>query len=244
MCKVVIVTGGSGLIGRAIVDSLLLENYVVCNLDLFDFKCTHDNYFYYALDLTKKDDVERVVDSIVTEKGGIFGLINNAYPRTRDWGLSFEDIPLESWRLNVDMQLNGLFYITQKTLSYMSRQRTGSIVNMSSIYGVVGNDMSLYEGTTVTPPAAYSAIKGGTINFTRYLASKYGPLSIRVNCVSPGGIFDNQHAEFVNRYESRVPMKRMGKPSDIAPVVTFLLSSGSGYITGQNIIVDGGWTAI
>jgi NAD(P)-dependent dehydrogenase (short-subunit alcohol dehydrogenase family) len=115
---------------------------------------------------------------------------------------------------------------------------------MTSIYGVVGNDFSLYEGTSMEPPFAYSAIKAGIINASRYLASKYGKEGIRFNCVSPGGIFDDQPRKFVDAYKSKVPMGRMGMPDDIAPAVTFLLSNESKYITGHNLIVDGGWTAI
>jgi NAD(P)-dependent dehydrogenase (short-subunit alcohol dehydrogenase family) len=115
---------------------------------------------------------------------------------------------------------------------------------MTSIYGVVGNDFSIYEGTKIKTAPAYSAIKGGLINLTRYLASAYGRQNIRFNCVSPGGIFDHQDEKFVRAYESKVPLKRMGNPDDIAPVVSFLLSDDSKYITGQNIIVDGGWTSI
>ena len=117
-------------------------------------------------------------------------------------------------------------------------------VNIASIYGVVGNDPNLYEGTLITPPAAYSAIKGGIVNLTRYLAAFYGPHGIRVNSLSPGGIYNDQEKTFVEAYKSRVPLKRMGSPLDISPVVEFLLSDKSGYITGQNVIVDGGWTCI
>ena len=126
----------------------------------------------------------------------------------------------------------------------MKGQKYGSIVNIASIYGLVGPDFSIYEGTSMTMPAAYSAIKGGVINFTRYLASYYGSFDIRVNCVSPGGIFDKQSSSFVNNYESKVPLRRMGLPEDISPTVTFLLGQEASYITGQNIIIDGGWTAI
>src|SRR5690606_18470471 len=102
----------------------------------------------------------------------------------------------------------------------------------------------IYEGTDLNPPAAYSAIKGGITNFTRFLASKYGKNGIRVNTVSPGGIFDNQPIKFVKAYEKKVPLKRMGNPDDIAPSVSFLLSNQSNYITGHNLIIDGGWTSI
>jgi NAD(P)-dependent dehydrogenase (short-subunit alcohol dehydrogenase family) len=96
----------------------------------------------------------------------------------------------------------------------------------------------------MTMPAAYSAIKGGVVNFSRYLASYYGPHGIRINCVSPGGIFDNQNEVFVSQYEKKVPLRRMGLPDDISPAISFLLSDESKYITGQNLIIDGGWTAI
>lgn len=126
----------------------------------------------------------------------------------------------------------------------MAKQQNGAIVNIASIYGVVGNDFTVYEATNLTSAAAYSAIKGGIINFTRYLASYFGRDQIRINCVSPGGIFDNQNPVFVKNYENKVPLKRMGTADDIAPAVSFLLSDEAKYITGQNLIVDGGWTAI
>ena len=241
---IVIVTGGSGLLGRDIVNYLLSKAYIVCNFDIVNFECHQEDYHYYQVELTQEESVTSAVQDVIKERGDLHGLVNNAYPRTKDWGLPFEKIPLSSWRQNVDMQLNSVFVITQQVINHLQMKSFGSIVNIASIYGVVGNDLSLYEKTNVSPPAAYSAIKGGLINFTRYLASKFGKYQIRINCVSPGGIFDHQDRQFVRKYESRVPMKRMGQPDDIAPVVEFLLSQSSKYITGQNIIVDGGWTII
>ena len=196
------------------------------------------------MDITDDQSIQTGIDQIVAEFGRIDGLVNNAYPRTKDWGTKFEDIDPESWRTNVDMQLNSYFVCSQKVLKIMATQNSGSIVNIASIYGVVGNDFTLYEEYGGTSPAAYSAIKGGLINFTRYLASYYGRKGIRVNCVSPGGIFDHQHPSFVKRYEDKVPMGRLGQPEDIAPAVSFLLSDEAKYITGQNLIIDGGWTCI
>jgi NAD(P)-dependent dehydrogenase (short-subunit alcohol dehydrogenase family) len=158
--------------------------------------------------------------------------------------VNFEDIKLNSWNSNIEMQLNSVFMCCQELLKIMKSQQFGSIVNIASIYGIVGPDFSIYEGTSMTMPAAYSAIKGGVINFSRYLASYYGPHNIRINCVSPGGIFDNQASNFVSQYENKVPLRRMGVPEDISPTVVFLLGKDSAYITGQNIIIDGGWTAI
>lgn len=241
---IVIVTGGSGLLGREMVNHLLSKEYIVCNFDMVNLEGDHKDYHYYQVDLTQEEAITSAVQKVIEEHGDLHGLVNNAYPRTKDWGLPFEEIPLSSWRTNMDMQLNSVFFISQQVLKHFQQKSFGSVVNIASIYGVVGNDMSLYEDTRVSPPAAYSAIKGGVINLTRYLASKFGKYNVRINCVSPGGIFDHQDTQFVSRYEARVPMKRMGRPDDIAPVVEFLLSQNSKYITGQNLIVDGGWTAI
>ena len=170
--------------------------------------------------------------------------MNNAYPRTNDWGNKFEDIEFISWQKNIDWQLNSHFYFMQKVSKHMIDKKYGSIVNIASIYGIVGPDFTVYEGTDMTMPAAYSVIKGGLINFTRYLASYLGSKKVRVNCVSPGGIFDNQNPIFIDNYIKKVPMKRMGLPKDISPTVAFLLSDESSYITGQNIAIDGGLTSI
>ena len=126
----------------------------------------------------------------------------------------------------------------------MVKQKTGSVVNIASTYGIVAPDFTIYDGTEMTSPAAYAAIKGGIINMTKYFASYLGKHNVRFNCVSPGGIFDNQNPIFVANYEKKVPLKRMGKPVDIAPSISFLLSDDAGYITGHNLVVDGGWTII
>ena len=112
------------------------------------------------------------------------------------------------------------------------------------MYGVVAPDFTVYDGTGLTSPVAYSAIKGGLIHFTKYLASYFGPHGIRVNAVSPGGVFDSQHSIFVSNYERKVPLRRMAVPADMAGPVAFLLSDEASYITGQNLIVDGGWTIV
>jgi NAD(P)-dependent dehydrogenase (short-subunit alcohol dehydrogenase family) len=126
----------------------------------------------------------------------------------------------------------------------MKRQGFGSLINMSSIYGLTGPDFTIYEGTQMTTPVAYSAIKGGINNMSRYLASYYGPYQVRVNTVSPGGIFDNQPQQFVENYNKKVPMRRMGSPKDIVAAVHYLLTDEASYVTGHNLVVDGGWTAI
>ncbi len=162
----------------------------------------------------------------------------------------FEDIPYESWAKNVEMQLNAVFYICQKTIEIMKKQNSGSVVNVASIYGVVGNDFTLYEEYGGTSPAAYSAIKGGVINFSRYLASYNGKYNIRVNCVSPGVVVTamsnnavyTQDEESLEKIKSYHPLG-LGKPEDVANSCMFLLSDASRWITGTNLIVDGGYTA-
>jgi len=240
--KIIIVTGGSGLIGKEIVADINRKGGKAINADIGVE--TNLQTGTIQMDITDEQSVQNCINQIVTKFRNIDGLVNSAYPRTKDWGAKFEDIDPESWRTNVDLQLNSCFVCTQKVLKIMAAQNNGAIVNIASIYGIVGNDFTLYEEYGGTSPAAYSAIKGGIINFTRYLASYYGRKGIRVNCVSPGGIFDHQHTSFVSRYEAKVPMGRLGNPDDIAPAVSFLLSDESKYITGQNLIVDGGWTCI
>lgn len=239
--KVIIVTGGSGLIGREIVRDLEAKNAVAINADLnvrTNLECRT-----ICADVTSQDSIENTIRLVSKFYGRIDGLVNNAYPRTKDWATQFEDINYNSWKRNVDFQMNSTFLFSQKVLPELLKTR-GSIVNIASIYGVVGNDLTIYENTSVISSAPYAAIKGGIINFTRYLASYYGRSGVRINCVSPGGIFNNQDQKFVSNYEKKVPLGRMGNPDDIAPVVSFLISDDAKYITGQNLIVDGGWTAV
>lgn len=239
--KIIIVTGGSGLLGREIVKNLESKGAVAINADInvvTDLKNNNLN-----VDITSENSISNAIKLVIKFYGKIDGLVNNAYPRTKDWGTKFEEISYESWQKNVDMQMNTTFLFIQKVMPELLKNK-GSVVNITSIYGVVGNDLTIYENTSITTAAPYSAIKGGIINFTRYLASYYGRQGVRVNCVSPGGILDKQHNIFIENYERKVPMGRMGNPDDIAPAVSFLLSDDAKYITGQNIIIDGGWTAI
>ena len=233
--KVILVTGGSGLIGREIMKHLKKEGAISINAEITvetDISKQQIN-----CDVTSQTSINETITAVIEGFGRIDGLVNSAYPRTKDWGMKFEEVPFESWRKNIDMQLNSVFLLCQKVLEHMKQQG-------ASIYGVVGNDFTIYEGYGGTSPAAYSAIKGGIINFSRYLASYYGKYNIRVNCVSPGGIFENQHPSFVERYSNKSLLKRMGKAEEIAPAVSFLLSDEASFITGHNLMVDGGWTAI
>lgn len=244
--KIVIVTGANGLIGKEIVHELEEHAAAIIAADIaFETEVIDENKSTFKLDLSDNTSIDSLVEFAMENYGRIDGLINAAYPRTKDWGkYKFEDTPFTHWKKNVELQLNSVFYLDQQVLKVMEAQKFGSIVNFGSIYGIVGNDFTIYEDYGGTSPAEYCAVKGGIINFTRYLASYFGKYNVRVNCVCPGGIWDNQREEFVRNYNHRCPMKRMGNPDDIAPLCLFLISDGAKYITGQIIASDGGWTAI
>lgn len=232
------------MLGREIVKHLISKGATVINADIANSNESSSNYRYFNCNIAEESSIQACVNYAIKEFGRLDGLVNNAYPRTKDWAASFENIPFQSWNKNFEMQLASTFVFCREAIANMKKAGQGTIVNIASIYGCVGNDFTVYEGTDIVPAAAYTAIKGGVINFTRYLASLYGKNNIRVNCLSPGGIFDNQPETFVTKYEEKVPMKRMGNPDDIAPGVSFLLSDDAKYITGQNLIIDGGWTCI
>jgi NAD(P)-dependent dehydrogenase (short-subunit alcohol dehydrogenase family) len=240
--KVIAVAGGSGLIGREILKKIKASGAIAINADInVDDNLDESNI---KLDITDDQSIIDAINQIVSKFGKIDGWVNSAYPRTKDWGNKLESIDFESWRENIDWHLNGYFISSKLVTDQMVKQRHGSLVNLSSIYGMVGPDFTVYENSPMTMPVAYSAIKAGIINLGRYLASYYGKSGVRVNTVSPGGIFDYQPEEFLNRYNKKVPLGRMGEANEIAGPVVFLLSDSASYITGHNLIVDGGWTAI
>lgn len=240
--KIIVVTGGSGLLGKALMERICAEGGTVINGDM---QSDSNNAFpFIPLDITEEASITNFIQQVLDQYGRIDGWVNNAYPRTEDWGTHLEEIPLSSWKSNVDMHLTGYYACCKHALVQMKNQGYGSLVNMSSIYGMNGPDFTVYEGTEIINPVAYSAIKGGILNLSRYLASYYGKYQVRVNCVSPGGIFDHQPKAFVEAYSKKTPLKRMGTPEEIAPSICFLLSDESKYITGHNLVVDGGWSIV
>ena len=241
--QIIIVTGGNGLLGSEIMKLLANRGATVINFDINS--TTSDDCEFIECDITSNENIKNSISKVVKKFGRVDGLVNNAYPRTKDWGMeSCDNTSTDSFRKNIDSQLSSYGVMCLETLKIMKDSNTGSIVNIGSIYGIVGNDFTIYENTEMKPEAAYTAVKGGVINLTRYLASFYGKHGIRVNCVSPGGIFDYQNPIFVKNYENKVPLKRMGNPDDIAGAISFMLSEDAKYITGHNLVVDGGWTAI
>ncbi|HEY4245811.1 MAG TPA: SDR family oxidoreductase [Lacunisphaera sp.] len=251
--KIALVTGGAGLIGRALVEGLAsfgAHVYIAdFNLEIAEKYATELrgrglSVAAILLDIRDPASISACVAKVVALSGTIDVWVNSAYPKTPDWGLPFEKVSPEAWRGAVDGQLNGYCFCCREAAIAMRPFRKGSVINLGSTYGIVGPDFSIYDGTALTMPAAYAAIKGGIINFTRYLASYYGKDGIRFNCISPGGIENNQPETFIRNYVNRTLLGRMASPQDIVGATVFLASDASAYVTGHNLAVDGGWTAI
>lgn len=252
--KVIFVTGGCGLIGAETVRALSSAGAETVILDVSrekgeklarQIKDSGWKAHYEYFDITKLEDIEKEMERLAGKYKALDGWVNIAYPRTEDWGNKVEHLTIDSWKKNVDMQLNSYAWTSRSAAMIMEKLKTkGSIVNFGSTYGVVGSDFTVYEGTDMTSPMAYSAIKGGIANLTRYLASYFGKQGIRVNTLCPGGVFDGQKEKFVERYCAKTPLKRMAVPEDIAGVVVFLVSDLASYMTGGTVMVDGGWTTV
>lgn len=242
--KNVFVTGGSGLIGHEVTKALSDAGGKVVVLDIAKPKTKIKNAKFETFDVTNLAKINKNIDSLVNKYTRLDVWINAAYPRTQDWGSKVEDLSLESWQQNIDMHLNSYSWLSRKVCLVMKKQKGGSLINFGSIYGVVGNDFTVYEGTNLTSPMGYAAIKGGIVNLGRYLASYFGKYNIRVNTICPGGVFDNQNKQFVTNYSKKTPLKRMATPEEVASATLFLASDAASYITGTTLMVDGGWTAI
>jgi NAD(P)-dependent dehydrogenase (short-subunit alcohol dehydrogenase family) len=253
--QVIIYTGAAGLIGSAACLELAREGANLCLIDpavdqLNELKTRLESDFnievmvFSDLNTLDPSQIDNMLDQVVAKMGPPTCLINCAYPRSSDWHLKFEEIPLPSWQSNVDQHLNGYFLVTQRVAKIMMNRKAGNIINFSSIYGLVGPDFSVYDGIEgMTMPAAYSVIKGGISNFTRYLAAYLGPYGIRVNAICPGGVKNSQNERFVENYEKKVPLRTMATTESVVGPLIFLVSSMSSYCTGLNLAVDGGWTA-
>lgn len=246
--KVVLVAGGVGLLGEVICEALNARNATVIVGDVDaergrELARTMDKGAYERLDVTDPNSVKSVCSTILSEHGTIDALVNAAYPRNDNYGKPFEDVSIDDWHENVQLHLGGYYLVTREVaLRMIDEEIEGSIVNFGSIYGMQAPDFSIYDGTSLTSPVEYSAIKGGILNLTRYLASYLGPKGIRVNAVSPGGVFDGQHEQFVKNYEENVPLGRMAQPDDVAGAVVYLISDAASYVSGHNLVVDGGWS--
>ena len=246
---VALVTGGAGLLGRALSEALAEHGATVVIGDTAIQPGTElaaaldGDAEFRELDITSEVDVKTTVQDIHDDHGGINVLVNSAYPRNENYGRKYEEVTFEDWRENLDLHLDSYFFTCHAVSRLMMEdENEGSIINVGSTYGVQAPDFSVYEGTNLTSPVEYAGIKGGVVNLTRYLASYLGEYGIRANTLSPGGIFDDQHPRFVEAYERRTPLGRMAEPDDFRGPVVFLASDASRYVTGHNLLVDGGWT--
>lgn len=252
--KVIIVTGAAGLIGEAFCLEIAKAdgNVILADVnekkgknieDKINNKYKNKKTKFYRTDITDLESIRNLINFTLDKFGKIDSLVNNAYPHNKNYGKKFENVSYKDFCENVNMHLGGYFLISQQVAKAMIKQNFGSIINISSIYGFAAPRFEIYEGTEMTMPVEYSAIKGAIINLTKYLASYLGRYNIKVNCISPGGVFDNQPESFVKKYSQKVLLgKRMMEIDDLVGALLFLLSDASKYVTGQNIIVDGGWS--
>lgn len=249
-----LITGANGGLGRVMADTLaelgadlvLVDrpgsDFVSLSADLTErwgikIECQ-------ACDLEQQAQRTDLMAWLKSENQGLNILINNAaFVGTSDlhgWAVPFEQQTIETWRRALEVNLTAIFDLCQGLTPLLKAAEGASIISIASIYGIYGPDWSLYEGTKMSNPAAYGASKGGLIQFTRWLATTIAP-SIRVNTISPGGIFRNQHESFVQRYEVKTPLGRMATEDDFRGAIAYLASDLSKYVTGHNLAVDGGW---
>lgn len=261
--RVVIITGGLGQLGRqftlalaeygakvAILDILVTKQNVA---EVFGTRCTDQNLLFLPVDITKRDSLENGLRTVNTKWGMPHALINNAAldspPNAPpEENGPFENYPESSWDKIIEVNVKGVFLCCQVIGGQMATAGRGSIINICSIYGLVSPDQRIYEycrkqGSDFFKPPAYSASKSALLNLTRYLATYWAGRNVRVNTLTFGGVFNNQDEEFLKGYFTRVPLGRMAREDEYNGAIIFLVSNASSYMTGSNLIIDGGWTA-
>ena len=253
--KTVIITGAAGLLGSQYAEGLINSGANVVLAELNDKlskeiekklgKKNNSRILVVKLDLTSKKSIQSMVKKVLEKYSRIDVLINNA----ADQGDSklrktpFEEFPLKNWNHAIDVNLTGVFLCCQEIGKIMVKQRNGVIINISSTYGIVGPDQRIYGKSGQNSAAFYAATKGSIINLTRYLAAYWQGKGIRVNTLSPGGVEKGQDKEFIKKYSHKTMIGRMAKRDEYVGPILFLASDASSYMTGSNLIVDGGWTA-
>lgn len=255
--KVIVITGALGLLGTTYVDGFSRKGANVVIVDLDGEQCYKraseiaEKYNTKSTglrcDITIKTEVEEMVSQTVARYGNIDVLVNNAAVQTDHFFASFEEYPIGDWEKVLKVDVTGMFLCSQAVAKVMEKKSGGSIINIASIYGVVAPDEEIYEGAEfrerkINTPLVYSTSKGAVISLTRHLAAYLAKYDIRVNAVTPGGVYSGQNKTFVAKYSKKCPLGRMAKPEEVFNAVFFLASDASSYITGHNLIVDGGWT--
>lgn len=259
--RVAVITGGAGLLGQEYAAALAWLEAIPILADA-DGRAAEKaaqelekkyktKVRGYGVDVTDKKSLEDCLGKILQEFGHVDVLINNAgiSGKVDDKNVApdFEDYPLSEWERAMGVNVTGMFLSAQIFGREMAKQGSGVIVNVCSIYGILSPDQRIYERAgsdrKFIKPVSYSVSKSAVLNLTRYLATYWAGKGIRVNTLTPGGVFDGQDAEFVKRYSERTPMGRMANPEDMAGPMLFLASDASKYMTGANLIVDGGWSA-
>ena len=251
--RIAVVTGGLGQLGRNFTNALLDSGARVAVLDKSPAPASGDRCLYVEADVTDRSSLERAASGIESAFGAPHILINNAAidaPPNAPASVAgpFEDFPVDVWRETIDVNVTGVFLCSQVFGGRMAAAGRGSIVNVASIYGIIAPDQRIYEyrrrdGDAFFKPAAYAVSKSALLNLTRYLATYWAPRGVRVNTVTFAGVFNNQDPEFLDEYTKRVPLGRMARDDEYNGAIIFLASDASSYMTGANLVLDGGYTA-
>jgi len=246
--NVIAITGGAGLIGTAF-SKAIIENggrVIIGDIssnrgqDLQD-KLGADKALFIKVNTSDTNSIDKFLELGKNHFGKIDSAIHCAYPRSEQWGTAFEGLKADGLKDDLFNQLGGAILFSQRLISFYRDQGYGNLVHVSSIQGVSVPKFEHYEGTKMVSPIEYSAIKSGIISITKYLAKYCKNQNIRVNCISPGGILDNQPEVFLEKYNSTCSSKGMMDAQDLNGTIVYLLSNMSKYINGQNIIIDDGW---
>lgn len=258
--RVAVVTGATGLIGKRHCAALVAAGAKVVIADRDIAQCnalaselSEKNTLPTVLDVTNRDDIVALRDEILRKWGRLDILVNNAAlndsfenPLAAAELSKFENYPLELWNQALNVNVTGVFLCAQVLGSVMAEKRSGSIINVASTYGIVAPDQSIYKTPEGEQPfyksASYPTAKGAVLSFTRFLAAYWGEKNVRVNALSPGGVENGQAPYFIKNYSAKTPLGRMAQPDDYQGALLFLASDASAYVTGANIVVDGGWT--
>jgi NAD(P)-dependent dehydrogenase (short-subunit alcohol dehydrogenase family) len=249
-----LITGASGGLGRAISETLaeLGADLILTDREGTNLEEIRNSLMekwsiqveWRACNLECQTARSELITEYSSCKRGLNILVNNAAlagtAELTGWAVPFEEQTVETWRRALEVNLTAVFDLSKGFSSTLKNEPGGAIINIASIYGLYGPDWSLYADTNMSNPAAYGASKGGLIQFTHWLSTTLAPL-VRVNAISPGGIYRGQPDVFVERYSSRTPLKRMATEDDFRGAIAYLASDLSRYVTGQNLVVDGGW---